>query len=137
MNISECIIVFKIPLMFNKKYRTNINMWIPLEFLAKSYRIEDVERQCFIYMYDWLLLLTLLMMLSRTFNLSLSLSPLLPPPYSLTPLPVIIVEFVTRDVVVNEDNGTVFVCMNRSSLTERPLTIPIAITKETADRKLR
>lgn len=41
--------------------------------------------------------------------------------------------FTTEDVQVNENNGTVFVCVMRSAVTEDDLTIPIAITTSTAD----
>ena len=44
--------------------------------------------------------------------------------------------FITEDVVVNENNGTVFVCVERSAVTEDPLIVPIAVTTGSADSKL-
>ncbi len=42
---------------------------------------------------------------------------------------------MSDDVTVNENNGTVFVCVQRNVLTENPLTVPIAITQGSADCK--
>ena len=46
------------------------------------------------------------------------------------------VTFVSEDIEVNEDNGTVTVCVRRNVLTEDPLNVPIAITQGSADSEL-
>ena len=42
---------------------------------------------------------------------------------------------MSEDVEVNENNGTAFVCVERSAVTEDDLTIPIEITSGSADCK--
>ena len=46
------------------------------------------------------------------------------------------VTFVSEDVEVNEDSGTVTVCMRRNVLTKDPLNVPIAIAQGSADSEL-
>ena len=50
---------------------------------------------------------------------------------------MIVINFVSEDVVVNENNGTVFVCVMRNAVTEDSLTVPITLTTGSADCKFR
>ena len=43
--------------------------------------------------------------------------------------------FITENVIVNENNGTVFVCLNRSAVTKESLYVPILFTTGSADSK--
>ena len=45
------------------------------------------------------------------------------------------VNFVSEDVEVNENNGSVFVCVERNAVTDVEQTVPIIISVGTADSK--
>ena len=48
---------------------------------------------------------------------------------------VVVITFVSEDVVVSENNGTTFVCVERSAVTEFNMSIFINVTIGTADGK--
>ena len=45
----------------------------------------------------------------------------------------VVVNFVSENVEVNENNGTVFVCVVMDGVTQEELTIPITISFESAN----
>ena len=47
----------------------------------------------------------------------------------------VMVNFVSEDVEVNENNGSVFVCVERNTVTDVEQTVPIIISVGTADSK--
>ena len=49
---------------------------------------------------------------------------------------MVVITFVSEDVIVNENNGTTFVCVERSAVTEFNMSIFINVTIGSADGKL-
>ena len=48
---------------------------------------------------------------------------------------MVVITFVSEDVIVNENNGTTFVCVERSAVTEFNMSIFIDVTFGSADGK--